>query len=152
MNATVPSGLEQSCHVGHMHCCAANYAYHLPTQASIAGMTRSPSALIDGTRAMQMRVASCCTWAQASDRNLSCEVGVAVISLISSSLFSIIVFMASSADSLARSFSAHLQKAGQDIDVSVPGAEVTSQSSLAVTFFWPSVQQQEPSSHLHLDQ
>ena len=78
--------------------------------------------------------------------------GVAVISLISSSLFSIIVFMASSADSLARSFSAHLQKAGQDIDVSVPGAEVTSQSSLAVTFFWPSVQQQEPSSHLHLDQ
>ena len=34
--------------------------------------------------------------------------GVAVISLISSSFFSIMVFMASSADSLALSFSAHL--------------------------------------------
>ena len=63
--------------------------------------------------AMQMRVEGCCTWAQASDRNLSCDVGVAVISLISSSRFSIIVFMASRADSRARSFSAHLQETGE---------------------------------------
>lgn len=60
-----------------------------------------------------MRVEGCRTWAQASDRNLSCDVGVAVISLISSSRFSIIVFMASRADSLARSFSAHLQETGE---------------------------------------
>ena len=82
----------------------------LPTQASLAGPTLGASAWADGTPTMQMRVKGCRTCAQASDRNLSCDVGVAVISLISSSRFSIIVFMASRADSLARSFSAHLQK------------------------------------------
>ena len=71
------------------------------------------SASADGMHAVQMQIEGGCTWAQASDRNLSCEVGVAVISLISSSRFSIIVFMASSADSRARSFSAHLQEIGE---------------------------------------
>ena len=81
-----------------------------PTQASLAGAAACASALADGMHAMRVQVEGCRTWAQASDRNLSCEVGVAVISLISSSRFSIIVFMASRADSRARSFSAHLQK------------------------------------------
>ena len=60
-----------------------------------------------------MRVEGCRTWAQASERNLSWEVGVAVISLISSSRRSSIAFMASSADRRARSFSAHLQETGE---------------------------------------
>ena len=109
------------------------------------------SAWGDVTHAMRMRVKGYRTWAQASDRNLSCDVGVAVISLISSSRFSIIVFMASSADSRARSFSAHLQETGKRLRPLVSACQGLRPPVGCYCVLRPSAQQQGASRHLPLN-